>query len=338
MIIREALSLENEVMGIYNLQAPGQLYHPQLAVDEAEMMEEPVSEDTHYAVPSDDSPVTIQSSTTPHGFMRWLMLPVILIFLLLFVLTGIGRALSLSQGYTTHDTSLKQGMVVSLSSDSTQDHPAVQSADITNVDKLVGVVVGMNESLITVGSSSSQVFVAATGQTGAYVSDLNGSITKGDLLSLSPLKGVLMKASANGSIGVIGTALEDFSPALAQTVTISDSSGKPATVHVVQLNIDINMKPTTASTSSQNWLQRLGKSITGHDVSELRVVSALAIFITLVVIEGTVIYSAVYGGLISMGRNPLAKNQIFWQLIRSMSMATVALLAGGAVIVIILWL
>jgi hypothetical protein len=316
---------------------PGKLYHPQLAVEEvAEATEPTLEEEPQYNPSPDDAPVTDQTPVTPHRFMRWIMLP--LAILMLSVLGGSRLVHSLSQGYSTQNSDLKKGMVVSLSSDSTQDHPAVQSADVTNVDKVVGVVVGMNDSLITVGSSSSQVFVAATGQTGAYVSDLNGSVKKGDLISLSPLKGVLMKADDSGSIGIMGTALEDFSLSSAQTVTVNDSSGKPATVHVVQLNIDINMKPTTASTSSQNWLQRLGKSITGHDVSELRVVSALAIFVTLLVIEGTVIYSAVSGSLISMGRNPLAKNQILWQLVRSMGMAALVLMAGGTVIAIILWM
>jgi hypothetical protein len=317
------------------------MYHPQLVTEDIETTTEPIldEDDAQTSNPINDSFITNQASQTPHRFMRWLILP--LVILILFVLGGTRLTHSLSQGYSTQDSSLKKGMVVSLSSDSTQDHPAVQSADVTNVDKVVGMVVGMNDSLITVGSSSSQVYVTNTGQTAAYISDLNGAVKKGNLVSLSPLKGVLMKAGDTGTIGIIGTALEDFSLASAQTVTVNDSSGKPATVHVALTNMDINIKSTTANaatTTSPNWIQKLGKSITGHNVSELRVVSALAIFVTLLVIEGTVIYSAISGSLISIGRNPLAKNQIFWQLVRSMSMATVALLAGGAVIVIILWL
>jgi hypothetical protein len=316
---------------------PNKLSHPQLAVAEVEeATEQTLAEEPQYSPSPDDASVTDQTPVTPRHFMRWLFLP--LAVLMLSAFGGARLAHSISQGYSTSDTTLKKGMVVSLSSDSTQDHPAVQSADVTNVDKIVGVVVGMNDTLITVGSSTAQIYVATTGQLPAYVSDFNGSVKKGDLISLSPLKGVLMKADDNGSIGVMGTALEDYPLSSAQTVTVNDSSGKPATVHVGLVNVDINMKPTTVSTSSQNWLQRLGKSITGHNVSELRVVAALAIFVTLLVIEGTVIYSAVSGSLISMGRNPLAKNQILWQLVRSMGMAFVVLLAAGSVIAIILWM
>jgi hypothetical protein len=336
-LIQDALSLESELADILNLQAPGQMYHPQMAVEEtAEPVESDIEEEAPYSSDQNGLFMSDKAPVTPRHFMRWLFLP--LAVLMLSAFGGARLAHSISQGYSTSDTTLKKGMVVSLSSDSTQDHPAVQSADVTNVDKIVGVVVGMNDTLITVGSATAQIYVATTGQLPAYVSDLNGLVKKGDLISLSPLKGVLMKADDNGSIGVMGTALEDYPLSSAQTVTVNDSSGKPATVHVGLVNVDINMKPTTVSTSSQNWLQRLGKSITGHNVSELRVVAALAIFVTLLVIEGTVIYSAVSGSLISMGRNPLAKNQILWQLVRSMGMAFVVLLAAGSVIAIILWM
>ena len=258
-----------------------------------------------------------------------------------FGLLAVGHTVSaaVSQGFVTDDKALRQYMAVSLSGDNYQGHPLVQSSSINQVGGAIGVVVGLSDSLLTVAPVSSQVYVVSSGPTKAYVSDIDGAPVKGDILTLSPLRGILMKGDKTGSKFVFGKALKNFNLTGSQVIKAQDSNGQPITTHVAIMDIDIAINPALSSNAEQSssWLSNLGANITGHQISSLRVLAALAIFFTLMVIEGEIIYSTVSSSITAMGRNPLARKSISRQSLHSAGVAGVILMAGIGVIAMLVW-
>ena len=251
----------------------------------------------------------------------------------------VGHGLALSQGYASSDSGLKRGMVVTLSLSTDKIHPAVQSAEYTDKDNIIGIAVDSTEGLVAEIPAGSQVFVEQSGYAKAYVSDLNGQVKKGDWLTLSPVRGVLMKAQ-DRSVTTAGLALEDFSVGSSEALSVKDSKGSVATAHVTLLNINIDIQPPSPVNieNSHNAIDKLGVGLTGHRVNALRVLATLAIFSTLLVIEGEIIYGTITSSITALGRNPLAKGLIGRQSLRSVSVGIAVLILGTASMAMLLWL
>jgi hypothetical protein len=283
------------------------------------------------------------ASARRSGQTNWLSrFAVVLMGSVLLGVTALGHSASaaVSQGYVTNDKDLRKYMAVSLSGDNYQGHPVVQSSSINQAGGALGVVVGLGDSLLTVAPLSSQVYVVNSGPSKAYVSDINGTPKKGDILALSPLRGILMKSSNNGGQeAAFGKSLKDFNLSGSQVIKAQDSDGKPISTHVAIMDIEISINPALSSTSEQstNWLTNLGASVTGHQISSVRVLAALAIFFTLMVIEGEIIYSTISTSITALGRNPLARKSISRQSMRSAGVASVILMAGIGVIAMLVW-
>lgn len=250
------------------------------------------------------------------------------------------QGLALAQGYTTADSSLKQGMAVSVSPDSTENKPTVQAVNYENADKVIGIAVSLDEDLLAEVPLGSQVYVSRSGQVKAYVSDLNGAVKKGDLLTVSTLHGILMH-SKDLSVTTVGTAVEDFDTNSAEVVQANDGEGAPITVKVSLLTINVDIKPPSPAAvaeNSNNLLDKLSLSLTGHKINGLRVLTALAIFSTLLVIEGEIIYGTVTSSITALGRNPLAGTLIGRQSLRGIGIGLLILMIGTAAIGVLLWL
>lgn len=246
---------------------------------------------------------------------------------------------SVSQGFVTDDTVLRQNMAVALTGDNSDGHPLVRSTSIGDTGNALGVAVGLGDSLLAVSPIASQVYVISGGPVKVYASDLNGPIHKGDLLAVSPLRGILMK-STDKTLPSFGVALEDFDNNTAQNIHVRDKSGNDTMVKVALENINIAINPplTSKNQDSSNWLSNLGSSLTGQQISGIRVLASLAIFFTLMVIEGEIIYSTVSSSITAMGRNPLARSAIAKQSLRSALTAAVILISGIGVIAMLIWL
>lgn len=258
----------------------------------------------------------------------------------LFALNLSGTALAaVSQGYTSNDSTLQQYMAVEVAGDDSEGHPLVEAASVDDQDKIIGIAVGMNDSLVTVSPASSGVYVVSSGAAQAYVSDLNGPVKKGDLLAISPLKGVLMR-STDATKPTVGQVLEDFISKTTQTVIAQDSDKEPVDVHIAVMNINVAIKPPklTSTQEDNNWIKSLGKSLVGHEISTARIIAALAIFFILMVIEGELIYGTVASTITAIGRNPLAKKSILAQSFRSIRIAAAILLTGVVAVGLLLWL
>ncbi len=243
---------------------------------------------------------------------------------------------AITMGYNSDDAALKPGMVVSLSQTSDSVNPKVERASDGQEDRVIGVTTTVNESLITIASGNQTVYVETGGEVDAYVSNLNGEVARGELLSLSPLKGILTKASPTSA--AIAIALEDFSGESAESHAVVDGSGsRDVLIQKVRVNLDHQAVVSSAALNISS-LSRIGKSIAGKEVGEVRVVIALIIFFIVLIAEGSIIYGAISSAITSLGRNPLAKKIIKRELVRVLGIALLVLAMGVATIYAVLWI
>jgi hypothetical protein len=246
------------------------------------------------------------------------------IFLLLSLAPVGASSANISHSYATSDN-LSTGNLVSLNPKRTD---FVESASTVNGNRLIGVVVGDNESLLAVNETAGKVQVATSGTVSALVTDLNGKIKVGDRISVSPFKGIGSKVLPGAYILGLAQTGFDGSASGTRKVDVTDKQGVHTrlTVGFVRLNLAIS-PPASTGPAQLNSLQKFAVSVTGHSVSTARIIISLVIAIVTLFAFVTLMYGAIYGGIISIGRNPLAKHAIF------RSLASVLILAGSMSIV-----
>ena len=244
---------------------------------------------------------------------------------------------ALSRGYQTNDTDLKPGMIVMLSGTNSADNPDVERATPEGVDRIIGVATTVDASVATIASSSQSIYVETGGDVLTYVSDIQGEVHKGDLLTISSLRGIAAKASS-GSPYIIGVATEDANNAKNQeTHTIQTKNGEQQTkIGLIKVNIDSRGKTWGQLSGGSSSLKQLGRAVSGKDVSQARVLLALVLFFVVMTAEGSILYGAISSGILSLGRNPLAKKVILREVGRVVFVAFFVLTFGlGAVYTIL---
>lgn len=243
-------------------------------------------------------------------FPRVLVASLLAVVSFVTVVAGPVAALDAVQGYKTSQTGISTGMAVAVVDGPTSDSNYVVRSSAELATKTIGVVIDPQTSSLAVASSDAQVYVATTGVASVYVSDLGGKPKKGDLLAASVLEGILARAST-GTSGVLGVALEDFPSSGTQTIQVKQADGSTKEAHVAKVRLNMDVKVASNSGKSEkNWLQSIGSSLVGHDVSTAQAFLAITILVVLVVVEGGIIYAAVSSSIISLGRNPYAKKTI----------------------------
>ena len=226
----------------------------------------------------------------------------------LILLPSVASAATISKAYSSTGN-ISSGSIVSIDPSNTGGVIAANSLS----SHLLGVVVTQNDSLITVNPSNSSVQVATGGSTPVLVTNLDGNINKGDYVSVSPLDGAGMKASSG--LPVIGVAETAFSASNSITAKqIKDKSGKTTTVNIGYVRLTINIGSGSVSATNKgadlNGLQKTVQNLTGRTVPTIRIIISLVIAIVAIVSLATLIYGSIYGSIISIGRNPLAKSAI----------------------------
>lgn len=273
-------------------------------------------------------------NTLRYSLKRWATLTTAILLLLTFAPAYVS---AIARGYTSDDAGLQNGMVVALSTKS-NDSDKVERASQENNQRIVGVVTNLDNSLVTVASGSSKVLVESEGQVDAYVNDMNGTVKNGDLLVISPLRGVLMKAGDSTST-VVGIAAADFSSAQADTYKVQEGSGsKDVKIAKIKINLNRSGASNAAASAANSSLSKLGKAIVGKDVGEIRVLIALVIFFIVLVAEGGILYGAISSAITALGRNPLARKVIRREMIKVVLIAFMVLIVGLAAIYAILWI
>lgn len=245
------------------------------------------------------------------------------------------HAASIAQGYQSADSELVVGMAAALSTDA--EGRSVTRASVVNPYKFVGIVTTKDANFLTLTSTNANVVVATSGEVTAYVTDTNGTVKKGDSVTISPIKGVLMRAGP-GDTQVFATALEDFTTtnAVRQQNEALDGSGRP--VYVTTMSVELNPRSIAEGQSNQDdtFLRTLGQNITGRALKEWQVLTSLVIFILLLVVEAALIYGAIHSTITALGRNPLSREAVYKQLLQVAFMVFALLAFGMAVIYAIL--
>lgn len=225
--------------------------------------------------------------------------------------------------------SISAGNLVSF--DSSRDG-YVEAANTDNSARLFGVVVGSDESLVAINPEKNKVQVATSGSALALVSSVNGNIKAGDQIGASPFTGIGMRANQRERI--IGLALSGFSNKTsgARSERVITKNGHTQNIYVGLIRVSI--VPGTSSDQQSDKLSALQKavqSLTGRTIATWRIIVSLVVLTGAFIVLVTLIYSAVYSGIVSIGRNPLAKYSVFRALgsiaVMSVSVVIVAILS-----------
>jgi hypothetical protein len=216
-------------------------------------------------------------------------------------------AASISQGFKTSDPNIVFGAIVSLKNGTAN---TVELSTTKNLDQILGVA--GEDSLIELNNGSGTVKVVTTGETTAFVSDINGDIRTGDKITASPIAGVGMRA-LNSTL-VIGTAQSNLASVHTETKSIADKNGRKQTVKIGAISIQVDKVFYEAPQDQNSFvppvLQDFANNLAGRPVSPVRVMIAgfliAFVFVTVVVL----MYSSIRSSIISIGRNPLSKNAV----------------------------
>lgn len=263
-------------------------------------------------------------------------LPVVIFISVSFALSvglhGLAAAASknISQSYQS-EQDIKIGQLVSLAQG---DAKKVVAANSQNADRLLGVAVEADESLIAVDASTRAVQVAVSGTVNVLVSDVNGAIEEGDLIAVSPFTGLGMRAVGAGYYAGRALATFDGSGQTATEQVVVDKKGDERTIHVGSVSVLLAPGYDGGAEGGENLtsLQQFVQSLTGNVVSMPRLIMSLIIGVLTIATVIALIYAAIYGSLISIGRNPLAKESVLKALVRVMVMIlTVVALAFGLI-------
>jgi len=212
---------------------------------------------------------------------------------------------SIAQGFQA-DSGNGEVVVGALVSIKTNNTHAVELATTASADHLIGIV--DKNSLVTISGNNSEVEVVISGTTSVLVSDINGTIRSGDKITVSPIAGVGMLATADSQ--VVGAAQSDFRSQSTQTIT--DKSGKSHTVHIGQIPLQVGIAYYQAPGSNflPPFIQNVANSLAGRQVSLIRILLCTILLLLGFVSVAVLIYSSVRSAMTSLGRNPLAAKAI----------------------------
>lgn len=243
----------------------------------------------------------------------------LLFSLLFFPVVAFASDASLSKPFS-YKGNITSGSLVSLVPGESN---TVELASQSNASNLVGVAVSENQSLIEVNPTNNTIQVATQGSVYALVSDVNGQINMGNQIAISPFNGVGMKASVGST--VIGVAQSSFnSSSLAKNMVVLTKSGKKKTIRLGYIKILILLGQAKSPTVI-NGLQNFTEAITGKPISTTRVIISFIIAVLGLVSIITIVYASIDGTIISIGRNPLAKNNVF-RILRNVAYFAVIIL------------
>lgn len=229
---------------------------------------------------------------------------------------------TIAQGFpvSTSDA-IVAGALVATAKGSTQ---TIEAASTDSTARLIGVI--DTDPLVSISTGSKEAQVVLSGTTSVLVSDINGAITAGDKITASPIAGVGMRATADGSI--VGTAQASFTAANGQARAIKDNRGKLHTVHIgyVQLQVGVAYYRAPGSDFLPPFIQRIADGIAGKPVSLIRITAASLLLLISFVGITVFVYTATHSAMISLGRNPLASKQILRGLYQAILVAAIAVI------------
>lgn len=253
------------------------------------------------------------------------------IFIVVMLATfSLVHAAEIASSYQSSQT-ISKGSIVSFD---TSKENSVVLANTDNATQFAGIAVDPQDTLLSVDPDRGAVHVVTNGAATVLVSDVNGDIKAGDQVVISPFNGVGMKAAPGGR--VVGVAQNNFDGSNGQTTTaqVTERSGasKQVKVGTIQINVSVGTVIAQDDDANLNYLQKVAKSITGRTVATYRIVLSIIIALVIIVALIALTYASVYGSIISVGRNPYAKQSILRALGGVLFLAFAMVGFGSAII------
>jgi hypothetical protein len=233
------------------------------------------------------------------------------------------------------------GMIVGLQSKDQRTVVPLKSEDIHNMTGVVVPIADANIVLTPPAVTNQQVLVASGGRYELLVSNQNGAIKAGNYITISALDGIGMKAGPQQA-EVIGRALGDFDgkSGVIDTEQLNSTLGNKTTVAVGHIPVDIRLAPNPLYQSSStlpDFLAHAANSVAHKDVQPFRVYLSLTVLLATIFITAVMFYGGIRGGIIAIGRNPLAKGAISRGLLRAVAIGLVVFAIGilGAYVILL---
>ena len=214
-----------------------------------------------------------------------------------------------SEAYAS-ESKLALASIVSLKKDTTDQ---VTATDSTNVSNMIGVVISPDDSLLSLtNGGSNQVQVATDGTVNVLVSDMNGTVSRGDHITASPIGGVGMKTLTNAR--VLGIAQGDLQVSKDAKQTYKDKAGVEHTVAIGTIPVHIAISyyfKEPDKTLVPTALQNVANSVAGREVNTIPIIISVAIFAVTLLIVVSIVYSMIKSSIISVGRNPMSQAAVY---------------------------
>jgi len=236
----------------------------------------------------------------------WVVLSLMSFFLLMApVVSAQQSSSSIAQGFQA-DTSVGEIVAGALVSIKVGTLRNIELATQNTADQMVGIV--DKNPFVAISRENQETQVVLSGTTTVLVSDINGEVESGDKVTISPIAGVGMKATADSQ--VVGTAQSDFKAT--STKKIDDKDGKAHDVRIghVEIQVGIAYYQAPGSNYLPPFIQNAANSLAGRPVSLVRIlicsILLLLGFTTVIIL----VYTSVRSAMTSIGRNPLAAKAI----------------------------
>lgn len=262
------------------------------------------------------------------GLMKLAFVSVMLLFCAVILAPLTASATLISQGYVA-DGNPPPGSIVSLKKDSSTN---VETAAITNVGNILGVVINTGNSQLSISSNGTQeVQVATSGIEQVLVSDINGAIATGDQITASPISGIGMKAT--GSTKVVGVAQGVFPNSTASQQEYTDKNKQKQKVKLGQVAVLVNVAyyyKQPEKTLIPTAVQNIANALAGKTVNALPILISVGIFLVTLIVVVSIIYALIHSSIISVGRNPMSQAAVYRNVIQ-LSLLVVIILAVSVV-------
>lgn len=227
-----------------------------------------------------------------------------------------------SQGFPAAGE-VSPGMMVSLTAQG-----VVEAATVDNVGDLLGIAVEADGAPVAIASSSEQeVQVVTTGRAAVLVSDLNGSVKRGDPVTVSPISGVGMKLGGDVNQKIIGFAQADATDSVTQQLPSGNRQVKISRVPVL-----VSVSFYASRTGPLTYLQQAGTTVAGRPISGTKALLATLVLLVGIMSVSVLLYTAIRSSLISIGRNPLSASAVRGALLKVLLVAP--LILGTSLILI----
>ena len=150
--------------------------------------------------------------------------------------------------------------------------------------------------------------VVLSGTTRVLVSDINGAVKSGDKITISPIAGVGMRATADSQ--VVGTAQSDFVSTTTKNVADKDGEQHEVKIGHVEVQVGIAYYQAPGSNFLPPFIQNAANSLAGRPVSLIRVLICSILLLLGFTTVSILVYTSVRSAITSVGRNPLAARAI----------------------------